>query len=87
MSAVIDFIKKYKHAFVILIYLPVYLLWFFWLEAHVTADYHIIESSLDAYIPFCEYFIVPYLLWFPFGHRVDRIKKKVIPVMRIPQRR
>lgn len=66
MSAVIDFIKKYKHAFVILIYLPVYLLWFFWLEAHVTADYHIIESSLDAYIPFCEYFIVPYLLWFPF---------------------
>ena len=46
MSAVIDFIKKYKHAFVILIYLPVYLLWFFWLEAHVTADYHIIGKDI-----------------------------------------
>lgn len=66
MTAIIDFIKRYKHAFIILFYLPVYLLWFFWLEAHVTEGYYIIETTLDAYIPFCEYFIVPYLLWFPF---------------------
>ena len=26
--------------------------------------YHIIDSSLDDKIPFCEYFIIPYLLWF-----------------------
>lgn len=60
------FLRKYRHAWLIFTYLPIYLLWFFLLEQHVTEDYHIIESSLDAYIPFNEYFIVPYLLWFPF---------------------
>ncbi len=24
------------------------------------------ECSFDAVIPFCEYFLIPYLLWFPF---------------------
>lgn len=60
------FIKKYRHAWLILTYLPIYLLWFFLLEQHVTERYHIIESPLDASIPFQEIFIVPYLLWFPF---------------------
>jgi len=60
------FIKKYRHAWLILTYFPLYLLWFVLLEQHVTADYHIIESSLDACIPFNEVFIIPYLLWFPF---------------------
>lgn len=60
-----DFIKKYKHAWLILAYFPIYLVWFFLLEQNVT-DYHIIESPLDAYIPFVECFIIPYLLWFPY---------------------
>ncbi len=61
-----EFLKKYRHAWPILIYLPFYMLWFFLLEQTVTENYYIIESSLDAYIPFNEYFIIPYLLWFPF---------------------
>lgn len=60
------FFKKYRHALLILTYLPFYLLWFFLLEQHVTEDYSVIESPLDSYIPFNEYFIIPYLLWFPF---------------------
>lgn len=40
-----------------------YLSCFSWLERH-TRHYHIISSSLDEYIPFCEYFIIPYFLWF-----------------------
>ena len=44
----------------------VYLTWFFFLERHVTNNYHIIHVALDDYIPFCEYFIVPYLLWFGY---------------------
>ena len=60
------FCKKYRHAWLILAYLPFYLLWFFLLEQHVTEDYSVIESPLDSYIPFNEYFIIPYLLWFPF---------------------
>ena len=27
---------------------------------------HIIHMKLDDYIPFCEYFIIPYLLWFAY---------------------
>lgn len=61
-----EFIKKYRHAWLIFTYLPFYMLWFLLLERHVTKGYHIIQSPLDAYIPFNELFIIPYLLWFPF---------------------
>ena len=44
----------------------IYLIWFFMLEQKVTNDYHVIHVGLDDYIPFCEYFIVPYLLWFAY---------------------
>ena len=43
-----------------------YLVWFFILEQKVTNNYHIIHVGLDDYIPFVEYFIVPYLLWFAY---------------------
>lgn len=58
-------LQKYKHAWVFL-YVPVYLIWFFILEKRVTTKCHIIHSVLDDKIPFVEYFIVPYLLWFAF---------------------
>ncbi len=61
----VDFIKKYKHIWVfsyILIYMP----WFLYLEKHVTSNYHVIHSVIDEKIPFIEYFIVPYFLWFVF---------------------
>lgn len=61
-----EFIKTYRHAWLILAYLPIYLIWFFLLEHMVTDDYYVISSPLDACIPFMECFIVPYLLWFPF---------------------
>ena len=60
-----EFVNKYRHAGLILAYLPIYLIWFFLLEQHVT-EYRIIYSPLDAFIPFNELFIVPYPLWFPF---------------------
>jgi len=60
------FLKKYRHAWLILLYFPIYLLWFSLLERHITKNYFIIQSPLDACIPFREIFIVPYLLWFPF---------------------
>lgn len=58
-------IKKYRHAWVIL-YALIYFPWFFWLEDHVTENFHVIHVALDDKIPFLEYFIVPYLLWFVF---------------------
>lgn len=60
-----DLAKKYKHAWVFL-YIFVYMPWFLFLEKHVTTRYHVIQTELDKHIPFIEYFIIPYLLWFVF---------------------
>lgn len=60
-----NFLKKYSHAWVLL-YALIYMPWFMYLEKHVTDNYYLIHSPLDDYIPFVEYFVVPYLLWFAF---------------------
>lgn len=60
-----NLLKKYSHAWVmgyILIYLP----WFCFLEKAVTKNYSVMHVALDDYIPFSEYFIVPYLFWFVY---------------------
>ena len=61
-----SFWKKNRDLFLLATCTAVYLLWFFFLENHVVTRYHIIHVGLDDYIPFCEYFIIPYLLWFPY---------------------
>lgn len=58
-------VKKYRHAWVLL-YGFIYFPWFTYLERHNASEYFFIHSPLDDYIPFVEYFIVPYLLWFGF---------------------
>lgn len=57
------FFKNYKHAF-LLLYFVIYLPWFAYLEKTVTKHFHVIHMAIDDKIPFIEYFIVPYLLWF-----------------------
>lgn len=54
---------KYKHIIPMGVFLVIYLAWFSWLEEDVT-KYRVIHMALDDYIPFCEVFIIPYLLWF-----------------------
>lgn len=61
----LKFINKYKHAWVFL-YIFIYMPWFLWLEKHVTTNYYVVQIEADKYIPFIEYFIVPYLMWFGF---------------------
>lgn len=60
-----NFIEKNKHG-LLLLYFLIYLPWFGYLEKTVTTHFHVIHVALDDYIPFCEYFIVPYLLWFGY---------------------
>ena len=60
-----DLYEKYKHL-LLLLYFPVYMLWFTYLEKTVTTRFHVIHVALDDYIPFCEYFIIPYFLWFAY---------------------
>jgi len=57
-------VGKYRHAWCLL-YAFIYLPWFAFLEKNVT-KYHLIHSSLDDLIPFCEVFIIPYFLWFAY---------------------
>lgn len=54
---------NYKHL-LLLLYFPLYLLWFSYLEKAVTTRFHVVHVAADNYIPFCEYFVIPYLLWF-----------------------
>ena len=57
--------KEYSHL-KLLIFWPINGLIFNALESFRTSGFHRIESPLDAYIPFCEYFVIPYLGWFLF---------------------
>lgn len=59
-------IKKYKHGFIILIYGIIYVTLFYFLEQRTDVDFYIIETPLDNIIPFCEYFVVPYVFWFVY---------------------
>ncbi|MEE1086293.1 MAG: phosphatase PAP2 family protein [Schaedlerella sp.] len=59
------FLNKYKHSRVFL-YALIYVPCFMWLEGNVTNKYYVIHSSVDDLIPFVEYFIIPYFLWFAF---------------------
>lgn len=60
-----SFFQRYRHG-LILLYLCLYLPWFSYLEDTVTSHFHEIHMALDDKIPFIEYFIVPYLLWFAY---------------------
>ncbi len=62
MDKITGFFKKHPVIFMGM-YLIVYFSIFILLEETVTPKY-IIHSPIDDIIPFCEYFIVPYLLWF-----------------------
>ncbi len=50
-------------------YIFIYLPWFMVLEKVIGSDYpglHIMNIPLDDMIPFCEYFIIPYVIWYAY---------------------
>ena len=55
---------NYRHGFLALLYMAAYLAWFFWLEGRVRVRYFHMHTPLDEMIPFCEFFAVPYMLWY-----------------------
>lgn len=60
-----QFFIKYKHAWVLL-YFFIYAPWFLYLEKTVTTTYYPVHIKLDDWIPFNEWFVIPYYLWFLF---------------------
>ncbi len=73
--------RSYGHLLLPLLYAPFYILTFIWLENRPVTQLHIIEMEIDKYIPFCEYFIIPYYLWFGY------IALTVITFAFLPKRR
>lgn len=60
-----DFIQKYKHG-LLLCYILIYLPWFTLLEQRTITHYTSIHIRLDDFVPFCEWFAIPYVLWFVY---------------------
>lgn len=50
----------------LLIFWPVFGLIFMIQERFLKLDYHVMHCALDDKIPFCEWFLIPYLFWFVF---------------------
>lgn len=58
--------KEYRHLFLVLFW-PVFTIAFFNIEKMAaTGGYTVIHCALDDMIPFCEIFIIPYVVWYPF---------------------
>lgn len=47
------------------LWLPLYLLLFLALERMPVGRYWATQLPVDAHIPFCEWFVIPYCLWYP----------------------
>lgn len=57
---------RYSHV-KLLLFWPSFGIVFYILERVWIRDgYHIMSCSLDAHIPFCEWFVIPYFFWFIF---------------------
>lgn len=58
------FLQKYNGIKEIIILFMIYMIGFFLLERWTSSRMIMTSSILDEYIPFNEYFVIPYLLWF-----------------------
>lgn len=56
--------ERLKTAMPVIVYFIVYMTWFNYIEQNRAAKYTVIHMNIDDKIPFCEFFIIPYLLWF-----------------------
>ena len=65
MKAKLNEVIKKGHLFKIAAFFVIYMITFSYIENR-DVHYYIVHTTLDDKIPFCEYFIVPYLLWFVF---------------------
>lgn len=65
MRTKLNEIIKNGHLGMIAVFFIVYMITFSYIEDR-DVHHYIIHTTIDDQIPFCEYFIVPYLLWFLF---------------------
>lgn len=65
MKKTVEFFKERKYG-LILLYWPIHFLWYEILRICYPDDSAvlIIETALDRMIPFCEWFVIPYYIWY-----------------------
>ena len=63
IKQVMNWIKTHRYCLAGL-YMMVFLSGFFLLELHEPSDVHIIHCAVDDLIPFNEWFVLPYFLWY-----------------------
>ena len=65
MKKIFEYLRHNTHLF-LLLYALIYIPWFCWLEekVNINSNFHVIHMALDDYIPFCEFFVIPYYLCF-----------------------
>jgi len=56
---------EYRHS-LLLLYWPVYGLFFLYFERIRNCTYHAVECELDSLVPFMAVFVIPYYFWFVF---------------------
>lgn len=61
-----NYLKTHKYVVFSLFYIGLYFLAFFLLEKMIVTDYYVCYLFLDDYIPFCEWFMIPYVLWYGY---------------------
>ncbi len=54
---------KFRHLFLLLVW-PAYIVTYVLTEKFISGPFHDIYCSLDVKIPFCEFFVIPYVLWY-----------------------
>lgn len=66
MKKLIEFVKK--HTYVLLaLYWPLNCIWYAVLKMAISdREVWLVESAWDQYIPFCEWFVIPYLAWYVY---------------------
>ena len=57
-------LSQYQHA-KYLLFIPLYMAIFWLEEKYITSGYFVSYMRLDSYIPFNEWFVIPYVLWYP----------------------
>ena len=67
LKTVKNYVRRNPHIWLVL-YFPVYLLAFFTVEHFIdgSSDYWVSYMPVDDRIPFCEVFVIPYCLWYPY---------------------
>ena len=66
IRSLIHLFRTHREVWWIIAYMVIYIGGFRIMENARHVHYHVIHTWLDEQIPFCEYFIVPYLLWFVY---------------------